>query len=137
MKKIKKTLKTIIWTIVAFVVGIIVSTSLGGTLTRIIPYLFALIAFVLCLKGILPGTDIKMIIELPRKKTQWYFWQFSLGAVFLFVYLAFLVYNMFKEMNFNVGWILLEILFIAILMSFAIWIWENRKEINLQIKKRE
>lgn len=132
MKIIKKALKTIIWTIGAFFVGVLIPAPSHDILNWGIPCLFALVALALCIKGKLPWTDMEKIIVPQRKKTPWYLWKFSFGSIFLLYIMGSMTYAMIKNMEFNIIYILLDILFLSIVMLLAISVWEDRKDIDFR-----
>ena len=135
MKKIKETLITIIWTILAFIIGGVITGFLHDIFNWIIPCLCVLLALVLSIKGKLPGTDIEKIIVPKRKKTPWYLWKFSFGSIFLLYIFGSTTWSMIK-MEFDIVYILMEILLLSLFMLSVISVWENRKEIEFRIDKK-
>lgn len=135
MKKTKKILKTIIWTIAAFSIGGIFALPFGNILGLVIHCSFVLITLLLCIRGKLPGTNIKKMIELPRKKAPWYKWQFSFGDVFIFLILISAIYNTIKRQDINIATVLTVLFFLAILFLSLISIWENRLKAKYEVFK--
>lgn len=114
MKKIKKALMTIIWSIVAFFVVGVISESLFDGFRWVIPSICALLVLVLSIKGKLPGTDIEKIIVPKRKKTPWYLWKFSFASMFILYIFGFTTYSMLKDMEWDIIIILMDILLFLI-----------------------
>jgi MFS family permease len=136
MKKIKKALMTIIWTIVACFIGAVITGFLHDIFNWVIPCLCVLLALVLSIKGKLPGTDIEKIIVPKRKKTPWYLWKFSFGSIFLLYIFGFTTYSMIKNMELHIIYILMDILLLSIFILCVISVWEDRKEIEFRIDKK-
>lgn len=130
MEKLKKTLKTIIWSLFAFLLVVVTFKSFLDEvpILWIFPFCVLLFVIILCIKGRLPGTNIKKMTELHRKETAWYKWRFSLGEVLLLLIMLSMTRAFVSVATFNFISAAFFILWVTIIISYTILIWDNRKK---------
>ena len=135
IKKTKIILRTIIWTIAAFFIGGISAIPFGDIPGLVILCAFVSITLLLCLRGKLPGTNIKKMLEFSRKKTPWYKWQFYFGDIFILAILISAIYNTIKKQDIDIATVLCVLFFLSILLLSLISVWENRLESKYKVFK--
>jgi hypothetical protein len=126
MKKMKKILKTILWTITAFYIGIVFAMHFRNILGLVVLCSLVLITILLCINGKLPGTNIEKVIEFTKKKTPWYRWQFYFTDIFILAIVVSSIHRSTKTMDINIPNVLCLLFFIAISFLLLIHIWERR-----------